>query len=194
MKYLILFSTILFAAVISSAQSDIQIIKIKNDDRSISISAINNSEITFTLEVKLILEGLKLESPIPPSINLIPGQESQIALLIPTASKTNYKIQYRATAIEDGENVAEELTVPDVTIYTINSHEKSTHLRQYLLKNEIPFNEVNVSYSDKKMKVYENMLNRRGISKSAAKFPVVIIKGEVYYSIEDVNKFIEMKF
>ena len=96
MKHIILFISFLLASCISSAQADIQIIKIKNEDRSVSISAVNNSEIAYTLEVKMILEGLKLESPLPPSFKIIPGQEIRIALLIPTEAKTNYKIQYRA--------------------------------------------------------------------------------------------------
>ena len=194
MKHIILFISFLLASCISSAQADIQIIKIKNEDRSVSISAVNNSEIAYTLEVKMILEGLKLESPLPPSFKIIPGQEIRIALLIPTEAKTNYKIQYRAIAEEDGEKEAIEIGVPDVMIYTKNDDKRSTQLRQYLIKNEIPFNEVNVSYSDKTLRVYENMLNRRGINKSEAKFPVVIIKGEAYYNIDNVNKFITTKF
>ena len=194
MKYLILSLTFIFSSCYLQAQSDIQIIKIKNPDRTVSISAINNSDVTYTLKVDITLEGMKLESPLSEFYEIFPGVEKHIATLIPSDTRTHYKINYQASAIENGEKISTEMMVPDITIYTINGNEESTQLRQYLQKNEIPFFEVNVSYSDKTKKVFENMLVRRGIKKGQVKFPVVIIKGEVYYSIDDMNVFIDTKF
>ena len=194
MKQIILLNAFLLVSLFSFAQSDIQIIKIKNADRSVSISAVNNSGIAYTLKVEITLEGMKLESPLQSFYKIFPGTEKHITKLIPIDTRTNFKIRYQAAAIEGGAKISVQKIVPEVTIYTKNEDAKSTQLRQYLIKNEIPFDEVNVSYSDKMRKIYENMLTRRGIKRTEAKFPVILINGEVYYSIDDINKFIGMKF
>ncbi|MDF1698393.1 MAG: hypothetical protein P1U56_21260 [Saprospiraceae bacterium] len=193
MRHFILMALFSFGTLMSTAQADIQIIKIKNKDKAVSISAVNNSGVPYTLKINITLEGMELESPLPPFIKIFPGEEKHITTLTPIDTNPYYKIHYQATAIENGEKVTTEVMVPDLTIYTKNGDKKSTQLRQYLVKNEIPFTEVNVSYSDKTKQIYEKMLALRGIRKQEAKVPVLLIKGEIYYAIDDINQFIATK-
>ena len=85
MKYYILFITVLLGAP-SYAQSDIQIVKIKHEDGSVSVSAINHSDIVYSITVDINLEGMKLEYPIKSYIKIFPGDEKEVAILKPTAN------------------------------------------------------------------------------------------------------------
>ena len=101
MKHLILLVALLFSAS-AYTQSDIQIVKIKHDERSVSVYAVNNSEITYAVNVNVSLRGMKLEAPIKKSIKVTPGVDVLVAKLIPTASETHYKVNFQATAMERG--------------------------------------------------------------------------------------------
>ena len=193
MKYIILFATVLLSFNIS-AQTDIQIVKVKHDDGSVTVYAVNNSDIAYSISVNIALQGMKLDYPIKPSINILSGEEKEIALLKPTGSQTKYKINFQATALEGDQRMTSDEVVPDITIYTKNGQEKSTELRLYLKKHEIAYYEINATYDEKSKEIYENMLRRRNISKSDAKLPVVIIRGEVYHHIKDMKSFIKEHF
>ena len=193
MKYIILIYTLLLSGF-TSAQTDIQIVKLKHEDKSVSVYAVNNSDIAYSVNVTIALEGMKVESPIKPAIKVLPGVDALVAVLIPTASKTHYKINFQASAIEKSKRVTIDKEVPDITIYTKNGQEKSTVLRLYLEKHEIPYNEINATYDKKSREIYENMLKRRNIEKSDARLPVVIIRGEAYHDITDMNSFIKKHF
>ena len=189
MKHIITIALFLLGTI-TYAQSDLQIVKIKNEDKSVSVYAVNNSKVPHTIKVSITMEGMKLKTPLAPSVEIIPGIDKLVATLIPTAPKTSYKINFRS--VED--ELKNEVAVPDVTIYTKNGHDKSTELRLYLQKHEIPFYEYNTTYDKKSNKVYEKMLDRRGIKKSEAKLPVVIIKGEVFHKIKNMEKFLKEHF
>ncbi len=193
MKYLILIQ-VLLASICAVAQEDIQIVKIKNEDRSVTVHAINNSDISYVIEVQIILDGMKLDYPIDSRIQLLPKVEKEIALLKPIADQTKYKINVKAMALENSNKLSIEVEVPDVTIYTKNGQEKSTEIRLYLQKHDISYQEINATYDKKSKEVYENMLRRRNIPKSEAKLPVVIIKGEIYHQIKDMKSFIKEHF
>lgn len=193
MKYLFI-SVYLLISILGKAQSDIQIVKIKHQDRSVTVYAVNHSNKAYDIKVNISLQGMKLDSPIDSIISLPRGAEKKVALLIPTASKTNYKINFKAVAEEGNGDMSFYKEVPDVVIYTKNGQKKSTELRLYLQKHEIAFNEINATYDDKSMEVYEKMLRRRKIEKSLAHLPVVIIKGEVFHNIQDMKAFIKEHF
>lgn len=159
MKYLILIYTVLLSGF-TSAQTDIQIVKVKHEDKSVSVYAVNNSDVAYSVNVTITLEGMKVESPIKPFIKVMPGVDELVAVLIPTANKTNYKINFQASAIEESKHVTIGIDVPDITIYTKNGQENSTELRLYLEKHKIPYNEINTTYDEKSKEIYENMLDR----------------------------------
>ena len=191
MKYLVLMCCLLVSFMIN-AQSDIQIIKLKQADRSVQISAINHSQKTYELDVEIQLTNMKLEEPIASTIVMTPKMQTVIATLIPTGDKSHYKINYKAMLAESESEEIVSINEPSVTIYTKNSDEKSTELRMYLKENNIAFYEFNTSYDEKSMKFYKEMLKRRKLEK--AKLPVVIIHGEVYHNIKNMEEFIKQHF
>ena len=179
-------------SIITNAQSDIQIIKLKQDDRSVQISVINHSAKTYELNVEIQLNNMKLSEPMQSTIVMTPKMEKVIATLIPTGKSANYKINYSAKlADSESENIS-MISEPNITIYTKNGDKKSTELRLYLKENDISFYEFNTSYDNKSMKMYKEMLKRRNIEK--AKLPVVIIHGEVFHDIKNMEKFINQNF
>lgn len=171
------------------AQTDIQVIKIKNADKSVSISAVNHSDEEVKIVLKVVLEGMISERETQEAILLKPYDHTQITRLIPTAKKWHYKISYGV--VSDTEAEQEYFHVPDVTIYTKNGQTKSTEIRLYLEKHKIPFREINVTFSKESEAKYEAMLKRRNIEKRKAKLPIVIIRGEVHTKIKNVKKFFE---
>ncbi|MFT4535497.1 MAG: glutaredoxin [Saprospiraceae bacterium] len=191
MKYLVLVCCLLSSFVVN-AQPDIQIIKLKQSDRSVQISAINHSQETYELNVEIQLTNMKLAEPIPSTIVVTPKIEIVIATLIPIGDKAHYKINYKAMLADSESEEIVSKKEPSVTIYTKNSDEKSTELRMYLKENNIAFYEFNTSYDEKSMKLYKEILKLRKLEK--AKLPVVIIHGAVYHNIKNMEEFIKQRF
>lgn len=169
------------------AQTDIQVIKIKNADKSVSISAINHSDEEVKIVLKVVLEGMISERETEDAILLKPDDHTQITRLIPTAKKWHYQISY--SVVSDTEAEQEYFHEPDVTIYTKNGQTKSTEIRLYLEKHNIPYREINVTFSKESEAKYEAMLKRRNIEERKAELPIVIIRGEVHMEIKNVKEF-----
>ncbi len=197
MKTLIVALSSLLFTTITVCQNQIEIIKIKNKDNSVVVSAKNRSMETYEISVDITLIGMIADTEFPAVIILNPNESKQIATLVPEkgALDRTYKIHYRAEP-EDRANtiLAYDVIEPNITIYTKNSQTESTYLIKYLKRKGIPFLEVNVDYNDETMRRYTDMLTRRGLKSKEVKLPVVINRGEINYNIKDIEEFCSKKF
>ena len=191
-KTIQIFALTLLAFTIQ-AQQDVEIIKVKNADRSVDISAHNHSNIDWDLSVDALLIGMKMEKPINNPIRIKAGEKVKVAKLVATADVTKYKLNYSLVGIDKTKPSNQYYDEPNVVIYTENSQERSTMLRIYLDKHNIPFGEVNVSYNEQTKKQFDNMLLRRGIKPEEARLPVVNVDGEIYHKIDDMMDFMKSK-
>lgn len=193
MKFIHTLAIALFCTAATIIAQDIQIVKIKNPDRSVDVKAINHSDIDYNIALEITMEGMELDTAIAPLIMIAAGSEIGIGRLLPTAPQTRYRINCRATPIDGSDLVSVQVAVPDITIYTKNGQRKSTQLRLYLERHDIPFQEFNATYSSDAEAIYHKMLDRRKVPRSEAVLPVVIIRGEIYHDIEDMDQFIADK-
>lgn len=136
---------------------------------------------------------MKMVKPIKTSIHINAGEKVKVVKLIATADVTKYKINYSLVGIDKTKPSNRYYDEPNVVIYTENSQERSTMLRIYLVKHNIPFGEVNVSYNEQTKRQFDNMLLRRGIKPQDVRLPVVNVDGEIYYKIDDMMEFMKTK-
>lgn len=189
----ILIAFLLTAAYFLNGQNDLQFIKVKNADSTVSISVINHSSKVYSVEVQLELVNMKADRTLPIEFVVEPKGKKAIAILTPLLGKRwNYLINYRIIeVVSDVEGFSYE---PNITIYTKNKNSRSTQLNIYLRQNGIAYNEINTSYNGDAKAIFHAMLKRRGIEEKDAILPVVIYRGEVFYQIKDIKKFCEKHF
>lgn len=193
MKVNIILFFLLSIATNSFCQQELEVIKIKNEDRSVSISIVNYSDITYAVKVDFELLGYKAEPAIR-SYMMVPADSTIfVTKLAPVSDKPSYRIHYRATPM-DVANAETLITSPDVVLYSKNGQLASTQFRIYFEKNKIPFREYNASYSGETKAMFQAMLSRRGLDKNVVKLPVVVIKGEVFYNFDHIPTFLKRKF
>jgi len=177
----------LFITFTTTAQSEIQFVKVKQVDRSIKISVINHTLETYTILIDAELENMKAAMPFPTKMVLKPREKNEITTLIPISDDlpTRYLLNYKIIDQEISSFIYE----PNITIYTENRSKRSTQLLIYLNQNGIAYNEINTSFNGDTKDIYQSMLERRGIDKKSAKIPVVIYNGSVFHDIKNVKDF-----
>jgi hypothetical protein len=172
------------------AQSDLQFIKIRNLDRSVDLSVINNSNTDYDIMVKIDLVNMESDKEFPVDLVVKANSKLRLANISPLSEERgNYVLSYKIIAREDSYTY-----VPNLTIYTKNRNKRSTQLLIYLNQNGIAYNELNTSYNSDTKEIYRKMLERRNISHKVVKLPVIIYRGEAYYDIKNVKKFCKEHF
>lgn len=193
MKRTTLLVFILLSITSLHSQTDLEIIKVKNDDRSVAISIVNYSETAYDIKVSMELEGMTVKEKIKTDLHISADTTIYYCTLLPTADITRYTVRFKATPI-DGNVDYYAYTSPNVVLYSKNGDRKSTEARNFLKKRNIPFREYNVTYNAVTKKRYNAMLQRRGLNAGDVYLPVLIIKGEVFYNVKDVGDLLERKF
>lgn len=197
MRNIIMLFIAVFSICSASGQNQIEIIKMKNKDNTVSISAINRSITAYEINLDVTLIGMTADKEFPYIFTLKPNQSESIVLLSPVgnAKERNYKIHYRAEPVLTmSDQLVYDVIEPNITIYTKNSQSRSTYINMYLKKNAIPFYEVNIDYNEGNKTRFNNMLKRRGLTETEVKFPVVIYRGEINYDIKDIEQFCDKHF
>lgn len=173
-------------------QRDLEIIKTKNEDRSVNISVVNYGTEAYDMTLTMVLDGMKMEDSTSTTCYIPADTTVVICKLLPTKEQTKFKITYH---VESRNNATNEYSYesPNILFYSKNGQAASTELRNYLDRHEINYREYNVSYSPETKAKYEAMLERRSLQSKEVKLPVVIVKGEVFYNIKDMKQFIATK-
>lgn len=192
MKAIGLMAAILLVATVVHGQEKIEIVKIKNEDRSVDVSIANYSESAYEVSVQFETEGYRVEKQSSATFMVPADSTMYVAKLVPMAAQTRYKIHYRAVA-EDSAAEVSFVTAPDVIFYSKNGQKASTETRIYLEKHKIPYREYNVSYSKDTKDQYTAMLKRRGLKSEDVKLPILVIKGEVFHTIKDLPSLLQSK-
>ena len=192
MKYILILIQFLFIFHHVCGQQDLEIIKIKNVDQSVSVALINYSKIDYDAIILLELEGMEVQKRFPKSIYVPSNTTVQVCELIPTKGNKKIIINLKATPRDENFDLIENIS-PNVLFYSKNNQSASTEVRIFLEKNKIYHREYNVTYNEDTRERFRLMLERRGLANNIVKLPVLIIDGEIYYNVKNWQKFLKEK-
>lgn len=219
MKYTLLFF-MLFLSSFSFAQKGTVTLEEVKDGSTITLIGKNTTDQDQEITLQITSEGLGLnkketiEKVIPAHSNL------ELILMTPEAGKAwTYKtaLSYKAIAeekIETPEAVHESYkrttqethtktthietseANPDITqsdkiiVYTKNGCGRCSFVVKYLKENNIPYEELNITNNEKNNKQMSKDLFASGFKGGGFTTPAVVVDGEVFYNIKDLQSFV----
>ncbi len=183
-----LFSTLLIFVFINlNSQADLEIIKHKNQDRSVDVWVNNSSQDSYILDVNLDLQNMKTEKPYASKVSVPSDTEVFICSLVPTSESSSYQVNFKAYSTDKPQLSGP----PRIIFYSKNSQKESTQIRNFLQKHDIPYQEYNVSYNKKTKATFKNMLAKNGLDKKEVELPVLVIDDEIHYNFKNVKSFLK---
>lgn len=173
-----------------SAQSELEIIKQKNQDNTVDVYLENSSQDNYDVAINLDLQNMKTNEDYEERVIVPSDSKVFICTLVPTSDDPSYKVNIKAYLPEEESSSVS----PRVIFYSENGKKSSTQVRNYLQKHDISYYEYNVSYNKKTKTTFKNMLTKNGIDEKKVDLPVLVIDDEIYYGFGNVKSFLKDRF
>ncbi len=206
---------LLFIPLLLTSQQEVELIELRTDNEIIlqGVNHFSDQSIEMILTINSVGFGLKKEEV----FTKVLGPNSKLKLVTLTA-KPNRDCSYSASmsyvattkmahkdcVAMDGEGLASKTTSrpsievnnplngkKGIVVYSKNGCGRCEYVVEYLRKNNIAFEDLNISINKKADQEMSEVLFASGFKGGSFMTPVITVDEEVHYNIENLQSFLE---